>query len=320
MLLPGLLFFGTAGGYAQAQGDGFTRWVEAFRQDALRAGIPAPVLDDAFAGIQYNESVIKLDRKQPESTISFSDYVAMAVSEKRVKQGRELLAEHRELLQQISAQYGVQPQFIIALWGIETSYGVNKGSYLLVEALASLAYEGRRAAFFREELMNTLRILAQERRPAASLVGSWAGAMGNCQFMPSSYLRFAVDWDRDGRRDIWDSLPDTFASIANYLSQSGWDGTVGWGREVVFPDNFNVSETSLFRARTLAEWRARGITAFDGAPLPDALHPAFAVYPGEPWEGGYLVSSNYNVLLRWNRSRYFATSVGILADRIAEEG
>lgn len=299
----------------------FIAWIKDFRREASQAGIPESVLEDAFADIAMpNESVIRLDRRQPEGTVTFTDYLASTIPDSRVEKGRALMEEHAALLNEIGAHYRVQPRFIVALWGMETSYGANTGSYSLVEALATLAYEGRRAEFFRKELMNTLRILASENIASTDLTGSWAGAMGHCQFMPSSYLSFAVDWDKDGKRDIWNSLPDIFASIANYLHQSGWSGDVGWGGAVTAPDNFGEHEARIDVARSLREWSARGFMLASGDPLPVQPYNAYAIYPGDPWEGLYLVSDNFKVLLRWNRSRYFATAVGTLADRIAEEG
>ncbi len=314
----GLLSASTA--HAQNENAAFNAWLAGVRAEAAQVGIPDSVLDDALTDIFVDESVIRLDRKQPESTISFTTYLERTVTESRVAQGKEMMDEYGDLLKEIGAYYQVQPQFIVALWGVETSYGANQGGYPIVSALATLAYEGRRAEFFRKELLTALRILAEENMDSASFVGSWAGAMGNCQFMPSSYTRFAVDWDKDGKRDIWNSLPDTFASIANYLHSSGWNGGVNWGGQIHAPEHFIRSKADLNTPRHLREWAARGVTLPDGSPLPDAPHAAYAVYPGERGEGAYLVSDNYKVLLQWNRSRYFATSVGILADRIGEEG
>ena len=305
--------------HATAEDAHFTRWTESFRKDAVAQGIPETVLEDAFSGLsEPNTSIIKLDRKQPEKTISFTQYVDNTVTASRIAEGRALLSEHQDLLREISAAYGVQPEYIIALWGMETNYGANTGNFSLIEALSTLAYEGRRAAFFREELMNALRIMASENIHSAEFVGSWAGAMGNCQFMPTSYLRYAVDWDKDGKRDIWNSLPDTFASIANYLHQSGWNGAIHWGMAVNVPANFNGAEARLDNARSANHWNARGLSLLSGEAIPDQGLSLYAVYPGVAAEGVYLVSENYKVLLKWNRSRYFATSVGTLADHLLE--
>ena len=305
--------------HAEMGDEKFSRWIAQFKQEAAQHAIPDSVLEDAFSDIAApNESIIRLDRKQPERTISFTQYIANTVTVSRIAEGRALMEEHRELLNEISAHYQVQPHYIIALWGMETNYGANTGNFSLIEALATLAYEGRRAAFFKDELMKALRIMASEQIASADFTGSWAGAMGNCQFMPSSYINFAVDWDRDGKRDIWNSLPDTFASIANYLHQSGWNGALEWGSAVNVPTNFTGAEARLDAPRSVAHWNHRGVRQLSGAPLDDRGLPMFAVYPGVAAEGVYVVSENYKVLLKWNRSRYFATAVGTLADQIAE--
>ena len=306
--------------YAEDGNEDFLRWVAQFKKEAQNQGIPESVLEDAFSDIHApNASIIRLDRKQPERTISFTKYITNTITPSRIAEGRALLEEHRDLLRDVSAQYQVQPHYIIALWGMETNYGSNTGNFSLIEALATLAYEGRRAAFFKEELIKALRIMASENIQSADFTGSWAGAMGNCQFMPSSYINFAVDWDQDGKRDIWNSLPDTFASIANYLHQSGWNGMVEWGGAVNVPTNFTGAEARLDTPRSIDHWRSRGLTPLSGGAFTDYAVPMYAVYPGVADEGVYLVSENYKVLLKWNRSRYFATAVGTLADRLTEQ-
>lgn len=267
---------------AQAQFSSFDTWLEEFRIEAISKGIPESVATQALANLEEDEEVIELDQKQPEDRASFTKYSQGATNKKRVLRGRALLKEHHALLHKISQHYHVQPQYIVALWGIETDYGKRQGNYSVVQSLATLAYEGRRADFFRGELLNALRIIADQRIDPASLTGSWAGAMGNCQFMPSSYITHAVDWDRDGHADIWNSLPDTFASIANYLRAHGWNDAVGWGE------------------------------------LATADTPGELVTPGEEDEGVFAVTPNYQVLLKWNRSRFFAISTGMLADKLVE--
>lgn len=303
--------------YAQEEPT-FGKWLLDFRYEASKKGIPGDVLDSALSGLEVDDEVIRLDRKQPESTTSFTDYAARVVNDKRVEQGREMMSEYRPLLATIARKYNVQPRYIIALWGIETNYGGNTGNFSLVQSLATLAYEGRRADFFRKELMSALTILVQERMPADELTGSWAGAMGNCQFMPSTYLSYAVDWDGNGHRDVWNSVPDSLASIANYLHGLGWNGGMKWGRAVHVPADFDTAEADLKKPRSLADWSARGVTLEDGSPLTPSKETAYVVYPGQPDEGAYLVTDNYRALLQWNRSRYFATAVGLLADRIGE--
>lgn len=201
----------------------FNDWLAEFRQDALADGISEATLDEAFADAKVIDRVIELDRKQPESTQTMEEYLEKIVNTKRIEKGREMMATHRDLLKEISAKYDVAPQYIVALWGIETNYGSNTGNYSIVNALATLAYEGRRSEFFRTELLKVLHISQDDGIPASEIKGSWAGAMGQCQFMPSSFMNFAVDHNGDGKRDIWNTQEDVFASIANYLNKSGWD-------------------------------------------------------------------------------------------------
>ncbi len=285
-------------------------WVLEFKEEAKAQGISDTTLETAFKDFTLIEKVIDLDRRQPESTRTFTQYIESVVPASRVNEGKRLLSENRALLEQISAEYGVPANVIVALWGIETSYGKVTGSFNVPHALATLAYEGRRAEFFRKELMNALKIVDQGHVTLASMEGSWAGAMGQSQFMPSSFLSFAVDHNKDGRRDIWGTKADVFASIANYLKQSGWNSRDGILIKVKLPEKFDVTLENIDRLRPVSEWKSYGV-----APLP-AWASAALVFPGKSYEGAYLVSPNYHVILKWNRSRYFATAVGTLAERI----
>lgn len=298
----------------------FPVWLQEFQIEAKRKGIPQNILDDAFRGVMPNDEVVRLDRKQPEDKISWTQYKSgTALNGRRIAKGRALMAEHGPLLKQISDHYKVPANIIVALWGTETEYGSNKGNFSLIQSLTTLAYEGRRAAFFRQELLNALQMIRDERVVGAALTGSWAGAMGHCQFMPSSYLKYAVDWDRDGHRDIWNSVPDALASIANYLHQSGWDGNVGVALPITLPANFPPLEADLYKAQTLQYWRDKGVATVDGKQLPgNGRAKGYVMYPGTPQEEAYLVTDNYHVLLKWNRSRYFASSVSLLADNLVK--
>ena len=307
-----------AGG-AMAQDDGaesFAEWREGVRSEALSLGISASIFDTAFSGIEPIPRVIELDRSQPEVTITFDQYLERVVPDSRVKQGRELLAKHRELLEPIGREYGVPPRFIVALWGIETSFGRFLGGFPVIGALATLAHDGRRSAYFREELLNALRILEDGHITPDAMVGSWAGAMGQSQFMPSSFVRYAVDRDGDGKRDIWGTHADVFASAANYLAQAGWQAGETWGRQVQLPAGFDQAQTGLDVKKSLAEWQAMGLRRANGADLPQAAMSGSVVLPGGEGGPAYLVYDNYRTIMRWNRSFYFATSVGLLADRI----
>jgi membrane-bound lytic murein transglycosylase B len=232
-----------------------------------------------------------------------------------VREGRKLYGVHRALLDKISARYGVPASVIVALWGVETSYGKVTGGFNVPHALATLAYEGRRAEFFRKELLNALTIIERGHISAANMKGSWAGAMGQSQFMPSSFLSFAEDYNGDGKRDIWTTQADVFASIANYLHKSGWNGKARILDRVSIPAAIAGHE-NIDRFRPMKEWETLGVKLRDGAALPAAEGEAALVFPGKPEEGAWLVYRNYHVLLKWNRSRYFATAVGTLAGSI----
>lgn len=300
------------------QASSFSAWLSDFRQEAASAGISQSTLDAALSGISPISRVVELDRHQPEGRMTFTEYLNRTVNDQRVNQGRRLGERHRDVLEAVSARFGVQPRFILSLWGVESSYGENTGGFSVIGSLATLAYDGRRADFFRSELIAALRILDQGHINVESMQGSWAGAMGQSQFMPSSFLEYAVDFDGNGRRDIWNSEPDVFASAANYLSSFGWSSDTTWGRRVTLPSGFDTSQADLDIRRSLAAWGERGVRREDGSALPAAALEASLVLPGGGSGPAFLVYGNYRVLLRWNRSSYFATSVGILADRIGE--
>lgn len=296
----------------------FALWLEEVKQEAIAKGINRPLVEQAFQGVVPDETVVKLDRKQPENKITFTQYITGATNARRVAKGRRLMQENATLLKAISSKYGVPPQIIVALWGIETEFGANKGNFSLIQSLTTLAYEGRRADFFREELLNALTIMQQENVMPGTLTGSWAGAMGHCQFMPSSYLKYAVDWNKDGHRDIWNSKEDALASIANYLHSIGWDKQ-GWGVAVKLPAGFPPEQADLYKAQPIAAWKKQGITLADGTPLPGRSSlKTYMMYPGKPEEGAWMVYENYHRLLQWNKSRYFAHAVGMLSDELVK--
>ena len=296
----------------------FDQWLSSVKQEAISRGISQATLSAAFADVAPVPRIIELDRKQPEGSMTFAQYKKNVISEDRVQKGRRLLRENRALLDKVSAQYGVPPQFIVALWGIETSYGSNTGGFRVVEALATLAYDGRRSEFFRDELFKALKIIDDGHISANAMKGSWAGAMGQNQFMPSSFNSFAVDGNGDGRRDIWNSLPDVFASTANYLNKSGWNADQKWGRAVKLPENFPSSLTGRETRKSIAQWQNMGVTLSDGGRLPMAEGvQASVIVPDGVGGPAFLAYDNYHVIMKWNKSTYFATSVGLLADAIA---
>ncbi len=295
----------------------FDIWLEEFKRDAASQGISQSTLDTAFSGMELLPRVVELDRKQPEKKLTFAQYRKKIVSPERVQKGKDKLAEYRELLEKIGSEYNVPPQFIVALWGIETNYGSNTGGFSTIAALTTLAYDGRRSDFFRGELIKALRISDNDNIPPGDIIGSWAGAMGQCQFMPSSFFNFAVDYDQDGKPDIWNTEADVFASIANYLHASGWKENEKWGVPVTLPKKFDRALGDGKQRKTIDEWKKLGVQA-NGKTLPATPESAFLVLVGEGKAAApYLVYDNYKVLLKWNRSFYFATATSQLADRIA---
>ncbi|MHA1539085.1 MAG: lytic murein transglycosylase [Alphaproteobacteria bacterium] len=295
-------------------GDAFEDWLDLTLAEAQTHGISEATTESARDVIKPIKKVIKSDRSQPEFKKTLEKYVRDAVHPARVAEGKRLLKANRRLLRSISKEYGVQPRFIVALWGIETNYGKNTGGHNLLSALATLSYEGRRAAYFKKEFMNALRIIDGGHITAKAMIGSWAGAMGQCQFMPSSFINFAVDYDRDGKKDIWGTKADIFASIANYLSRSGWKGDKTWGREVTVPSKIlkNKHFLGLKKRKTLASWQKLGVRKANRKRLPSVNIRASLVKGDE--NKAYLVYENFRTILKWNRSTAFAVSVGTLAD------
>ncbi len=297
----------------------FDAWLTNFKNEAVSVGISENTVNKAMNGVTPIERIIELDRKQPEGSITFAKYKKNVINNARIAQGRRLYKKHRALLDNTAKKYGVPAQYIVALWGIETSYGNNTGGFKVVQALATLAYDGRRSDFFRAELINALEILDAGHISHDKMKGSWAGAMGQNQFMPSSFHKFAIDGNADGKRNIWTSLPDVFASTANYLQQSGWVEDERWGRRVVIPESFSKNDFDLSIVRDLSAWKKLGVTLPNGRAIPVVEGmSAKIVLPDEFGGDAYLVYNNYGVIMKWNKSTYFATSVGLLADQISQ--
>lgn len=305
---------------ASAQTTSFETWLEGVKRDAAAAGISQATIEAALSGLSPIERVLELDQRQPEFTRTFWSYLNRAVTAGRIERGRELLARHRELLQRVQRRYNVQPRYLVAFWGLESNFGKNTGGLSVIGALATLAYNPRRGAFFRAQLLDALRILDQGHIGLAKMQGSWAGAMGQLQFMPSTFAAYAVDFDGDGRRDIWTGLPDVFASAANYLSSIGWRGDELWGREVRLPADFDWDLASLKLRKPIAAWRQLGVKRADGGALPVADISGAIVAPGGYKGPAFLVYGNFDRILDWNRSLLYAIAVGHLADRIAGRG
>jgi len=294
----------------------FQGWLDELRSEARKKGISDATLKAALDDIAPVMRVIELDRRQPEFIQTFWTYIRQRVNDERVTRGRTQLAKHRDLLENVHAEYGVPPRYLIALWGLETNFGDYSGSFRVIDALATLAYDQRRPQFFRRELFDALHIVDEGHIAPDAMMGSWAGAMGHMQFIPSTFIGYAVDYTGDGRKDIWGSLPDAFASAANYLSNMGWKPGQIWGREVCLPEDFDLMLASLDIKKTLAEWSSLGVRRSDGAALPQADMEGSILLPQGYKGPAFLVYDNFRTILRWNSSINYALSVGYLADRV----
>jgi len=300
---------------AQEVTEDFSAWLELLREDARSAGISEKTLDAALADLVAPEPrVIELDQKQPEKTEALEDYVAARVSQERIAEGRLMLRRYRTWLDRVEQQYRVQRRFLVALWGIESTYGRHAGTRPVIPSLVTLAYNTRRGDYFRRELLEALQILDAGHVSLARMQGSWAGAMGPFQFMPSSYSHYAVDADGDGRINIWGSVPDALASAANYLAKAGWHNDQTWGRPVTLPQPFDRQLAGLDTRLPLSRWQALGVRRSNGAALPRRNLQASLILADDPQGAAYLVYDNFRALRRWNRSNSFAVAVGTLAD------
>ncbi len=294
----------------------FDAWLADLRIEALAKGISPATFDTAFRDVQPVDRIIELDRKQPEFTQTFWGYIERRLTEARIERGREMLAKHADLLRRVERDYGVQARYLVAFWGLETNYGDYVGDFPVIAALATLAYDERRSAFFRSHLLDALKIVEEGHISPDRMTGSWAGAMGQVQFMPETFRRYAIDYNGDGRRDIWSSMPDAFASAANFLRALGWDPTKTWGREVRVPDDFDWQLASTSIRKPLTEWQALGVRRADGGPLPRVDIDASLILPGGHTGPGFLVYQNFRSIMGWNPSIYYALSVGLLSDLI----
>jgi membrane-bound lytic murein transglycosylase B len=306
----------------------FEEWLAALRMEAQAKGISQRTVDAALGSVERLPIVVERDRTQAELTLTLDQYLARRLPPRAVRTAREMASKHRTELRRASSRYGVPPSVIVAVWGLESNFGRFQGVRPTVATLVTLAYDGRRQAFFRDELFAALRIVDNGDVAVEALKGSWAGAMGQPQFMPSSYLKWAADGDGDGRRDIWTSLPDVFASVASYLKEHGWTEGQRWGREVRVPDAIAAQVAAavpmrlagacqaareMTEPRPLPAWRALGVTQRSGAGLPAGDLPASLIRVDTR---AFLVYGNYEALLGYNCAHTYALSIGILADRI----
>nr|WP_228300912.1 lytic murein transglycosylase [Marinobacter lipolyticus] len=305
--------------HADSSGDGFRQCVDRLKHQAIEAGVSEQTASTVLAEVEHLDRVIELDRRQPEFTTTFADYLNRRVNDDRVGKGRELLQEHQDLLKRVTRETGVPAPYLVAFWGLETNFGSYFGKMPVPSSLATLACDPRRSSFFTEQLTAALRIIDEGAITPAQMEGSWAGAMGHVQFMPTVFLRHAVDGDGDGKRDLWNSLPDAMMSAGNFLQDLGWDPDYRWGREVLLPANFDYALADG-RRLGLAEWNRLGVTDAFGNPLADEPIQAALVVPSGHRGPAFLAYHNFNVIMGWNRSEFYAIAVGHLADRIAGAG
>ena len=303
---------------ARGQGS-FDAFLDGVRTEARRGGVSQATLSRALRGLRPNDRVLELDRRQAEFTQTWPQYRDARLSQARIDAGRRAYADNRALLESIQARFRVSARVVVAIWGLETNYGGFTGNFNVIEALATLAWEGRRAAFFRAELLAALRILDAGNVSVERMKGSHAGAMGHPQFMPTSFERLAVDFDGDGRRDIWDSRADALGSIANYLARNGWREGEIWGFEVLLPGGFDTGIADHRQTRAMAEWSRMGVVRASGGGLPGSPGDWAIVIPGLSRGDGqaFMVGQNFMSIRRYNPSNFYATAVGLLSDRVA---
>ena len=296
--------------------DTFSDFVTGISNEAEKKGISLKLIKDFKTKVAFIPRVIELDRSQPEFKLTLDQYLARVVTSSRIKKANSKYKKNKKILKVISKHYGVQARFLVSLWGIETDFGRLTGGFPVVSALSTLAFEGRRHEYFKKELFNALKIINDGHITLSKMTGSWAGAMGQCQFMPSSFINYANDWDKDGSKNIWTSKPDVFASAANYLNKVGWSDKITWGRKVYIGQfNKELKENKYY---LLNKWSSSGILNDNKTKLPNVKIKARLIIPNDYGNYGYLVYNNFDSLLNWNRSNYFAIAVGKLSDSIDE--
>ena len=292
----------------------FEDWLKGFRGEAAKAGIADGVLEKALGSVQPIPRVLELDRRQPEFMLTLWRYMEIYVPDRRVEQGKELLKKHAKLLAEVEKKYGIPPRFLVAFWGVETDFGRNFGAFHMLSAVATLAHDARRRDFFKTQFMSAIRLVGLGDVPV-DVKSSWAGAMGNMQFIPTTFEAYAVDYDGDGRRDLWNSLPDAFVSASNYLKSVGWNPDYTWGREVQLPKGFDLSLAGLQERKKISEWQKLGVRKVGGGNLPGADIEASLLLPAGAAGPAFLVYNNFRTIMRWNTSQLYAIAVGHLADR-----
>ena len=300
----------------QTFADDFSVCVTELQAKARAEGLSESTVTETVANLKFVPRVIELDQQQPEFSTTFENYFSKRVTEWRVEEGRKLYQQHKALLTRLTKEYGIPPQYLLAFWGLETNFGSYKGKMPVLDSLATLACDPRRSTYFTGELMQALKLKEQYQFNAQDMVGSWAGAMGHTQFMPSAYAKYAVDGDGDGKADLWNSTADALTSAANFLMHLGWEKEQRWGREVKLPKSFDYSQLGRSQALTLTEWAKMGVTLANGKPLSTPNMTAALYAPAGHMGPKFLGYDNFDVIMRWNRSEFYAIAVGHLADRI----
>ncbi|SEF60366.1 lytic murein transglycosylase [Nitrosomonas ureae] len=303
--------------FAYADTASFGECISRMKILARSGGISDRTVNQVLDKVKHIPRVIELDRRQPEFTQTFSGYFNTRINDERIKRGRALLAQYRTLLERTQLETGIPAQYLVSFWGLETNYGGYFGDWLVTDSLATLACDPRRSTFFTQELLNAMRILDAGDIAHERMIGSWAGAMGHMQFMPSTFLSYAKDVDGDGRRDLWGSIPDAMGSAANFLRELGWTPGLDWGQEVRLPPSFDYGLAGRDQMLSLAAWAKLGVTTTSGSPVASTEQKFALLVPSGHQGPAFLVSKNFHVIMRWNRSEFYALSVGHLADRIA---
>jgi membrane-bound lytic murein transglycosylase B len=322
MMIRSIIFTAglVASSLAFSQDNDFSQCKARISERAAAENLPQWIVQDVVANLDIQPRVIELDRNQPEFTQTFGDYLGKRVTTFRVMQGRLLLSQYGDLLNELTNTYGVPGRYLVAFWGLETNFGSYLGNMSTLNSLATLACDQRRSEFFTSELIHAFHILIDNDIDPEEMRGSWAGAVGHTQFMPSSYRRYAVDGDGDGIIDLWNSVPDALTSAANFLQSLGWHAEERWGREVRLADNFPFEQAGLRNRKPLREWQSLGVTQISGRPLPLEDMQAAVLVPSGHEGPAFLIYDNFDVIMRWNRSESYALSVGYLADRIGGSG
>ena len=311
-----LLFTGAVISSASAN-EHFSSCTAALADRAKQEGVSQQIIDEIFPHLVHQDRVIELDRSQPEFVQTFPGYFSKRVTDWRTEKGKAMYAKHEKLLHKLSDKYGVPPHYLLAFWGLETNFGSYKGKMPVLDSLATLACDKRRSKYFTQEFLVAVKLMQREKLKKDNMVGSWVGAMGHTQFMPSAYTHYAIDGDGDGQINLWESEEDALSSAANFLASLGWERSFRWGREVKLPEGFNYQETGYKNRKPLSEWHEQGVKKADGSPLGEGETTAYVIVPAGHNGPAFIAYKNFRVIMRWNNSEFYAIAVGVLADRIA---